>query len=44
MSEEYLDAYEAWAMDICPNAVTVIPDMIGGALRSALVMSVHWTW
>jgi hypothetical protein len=32
--ESYQDAYEAWAMDIldrCPNAVAVIPDVIGGS-------------
>lgn len=31
--EEYQEAYEAWALDIlerCPQAVAVIPDVIGG--------------
>lgn len=33
LSDEYLDAWEAWAkniMDRCPQAVAVIPDVIGG--------------
>jgi hypothetical protein len=34
--EAYLDAYEAWALDIldrCPQAVAVIPDVIGGTVE-----------
>jgi hypothetical protein len=33
MDESYLDSFEAWAADIlerCPQAVAVIPDVIGG--------------
>ena len=32
--EDYQDAYEAWALDIlerCPQAIAVIPDVIGGS-------------
>jgi len=34
--EEYQDAYEAWAIDIldrCPQAIAVIPDVIGGSVE-----------
>lgn len=33
MDESYLDAFEAWALEIldrCPQAIAVIPDVIGG--------------
>lgn len=36
MTDEYLDAWEAWAQDIldrCPQAVAVVPDVIMGTLE-----------
>jgi hypothetical protein len=35
MTEEYIEAYEKWAADIlerCPQAIAVIPDVIGGSV------------
>jgi hypothetical protein len=36
MNEEYVEGFEAWALDIlerCPQAIAVIPDVIGGTLE-----------
>jgi hypothetical protein len=36
MTEEYIEAYEIWAEEIlerCPQAVAVIPDVIGGTME-----------
>lgn len=36
MTDDYIDGYEKWANDIldrCPNAIAVIPDVIGGTVE-----------
>lgn len=44
-TDDYLDDYEAWAQDIldrCPQAVAVIPDVIGGSVEDNAELASLW--
>lgn len=44
-NEDYLDAFEAWAGDImarCPQAIAVVPDVIGGTEQENSDLAAQW--